>query len=39
MFYWVDGPCGYALVGPQPRERLLALAEAISKQDPEPAKR
>jgi len=39
MFYWVDGPCGYALVGPQPRERLLALAEAIAKQDPDPAKR
>jgi len=36
MFYWVDGPCGYALVGPQPRERLLALAEAIAKQDPGP---
>jgi anti-sigma factor RsiW len=34
-FYWVDGLCGYALVGPQSRERLLALAEAISKQDPE----
>jgi anti-sigma factor RsiW len=39
LFYWVDGPCGYALVGPQSRERLLALAEAISKQDPEPASR
>ena len=39
MFYWVEGPCGYALVGPQPRERLLALAMAISKQDPEPANR
>jgi len=34
MFYWVDGLCGYALVGPQSRERLLALAETISKQDP-----
>ena len=33
MFYWVDGRCGYALVGPQPRERLLALAEAIAKQE------
>ncbi|HET7525227.1 MAG TPA: anti-sigma factor [Burkholderiaceae bacterium] len=39
MFYWVDGLCGYALVGPQPRERLLALAEAIAKQDPEPPAR
>jgi len=34
MFYWVDGFCGYALVGPQSRERLLALAETIAKQDP-----
>ena len=33
MFYWVEGRCGYALVGPQPRERLLALAQAIAKQD------
>ena len=39
MFYWVDGPCGYALVGPQSRERLLALAVAIAKQDPGPSKR
>ena len=39
MFYWVDGPCGYALVGPQSRERLLSLAEAIAKQDPEPPSR
>lgn len=38
-FYWVDGLCGYALVGPQSRERLLALAEAISKQDPDPPNR
>ena len=40
MFYWVEGrnteggPCGYALVGALPRERLLALAEAIFKQGP-----
>ncbi len=34
LFYWVDGPAGYALVGPLPRERLLALAEAIAHQDP-----
>ena len=38
MFYWVEGataqggPCGYALVGELPRERLLAMAEAIYKQ-------
>jgi anti-sigma factor RsiW len=29
LFYWVEGPAGYALVGPAQRERLLALAEAI----------
>ena len=29
LFYWVDGPAGYALVGLAQRERLLALAEAI----------
>jgi anti-sigma factor RsiW len=34
MFYWVEGLCGYALVGPQSRERLLSLVQAISKQDP-----
>ena len=36
MFYWVEGQgaasTGYALVGALPRERLLALAEAIYKQ-------
>ncbi len=32
MFYWVDGVAGYALVGPLPRERLLALAESIYQQ-------
>jgi len=31
-FYWVEGPTGYAIVGPLPREQLLALAEAIYKQ-------
>jgi len=36
MFYWVEGRCGYALVGTQPRERLLALAQAIAKQDQMP---
>jgi anti-sigma factor RsiW len=34
MFYWVEEGAGYALVGPLPRERLLALAEAIYRQDP-----
>jgi anti-sigma factor RsiW len=37
MFYWVEDRCGYALVGPQSRERLLTLAEAIYKQDRTPA--
>ncbi len=38
MFYWVEGqsphggPTGYALVGALPRERLLALAQAIYHQ-------
>jgi anti-sigma factor RsiW len=32
MFYWVDGPTGYALVGALPREQLLALAESIYRQ-------
>jgi anti-sigma factor RsiW len=32
MFYWVDGPSGYALVGPLPREQLLAMAETIYRQ-------
>lgn len=34
LFYWVEGPTGYAIVGPLPRERLLALAEAIARQEP-----
>lgn len=33
MFYWVEGRSGYALVGPLSRDRLLALAQAIAKQD------
>lgn len=33
LFYWVEDSCGYALVGPQPREKLLALAHAIHQQD------
>jgi anti-sigma factor RsiW len=38
MFYWVEGQsdhgnaCGYALVGELPREKLLAMAEAIYRQ-------
>ena len=38
LFYWVEGEsaeggaCGYALVGALPREKLLALAEAIFKE-------
>ena len=43
LFYWIEGasahgkPCGYALVGALPRERLLALAEAIYRQGDTPA--
>jgi len=33
LFYWVDGLCGYALVGPLSRERLLTMAQEIAKQD------
>ena len=32
VFYWIDGPFGYALSGSLPRERLLAIAEASYKQ-------
>jgi anti-sigma factor RsiW len=41
LFYWVEGrsaeggPCGYAIVGALPREKLLALAETIFKQGDE----
>lgn len=41
-FYWVEGaspghpPCGYAIVGELPRERLLALAQAIEQQGDTP---
>jgi anti-sigma factor RsiW len=44
LFYWIEGqsadggPCGYALVGALPREKLLGLAEAIYKQG-EPGRR
>lgn len=34
LFYWVEPGCGYAIVGPLPRETLLALAQAIERQDP-----
>ncbi len=34
MFYWVEEGCGYALVGPLPRQQLLAMAESIHKQEP-----
>jgi anti-sigma factor RsiW len=34
LFYWIEEGCGYALVGPLPRETLLTLAEAIYKQHP-----
>lgn len=32
LFYWVEAGTGYALAGDLPRERLLALAEAIYRQ-------
>lgn len=32
VFYWVDGPFGYALSGTVPRERLLTVAEASYRQ-------
>ncbi len=34
LFYWVEAGAGYALVGALPKERLLALAQAIYKQQP-----
>ena len=39
VFYWVESGAGYALVGALPKERLLAIAEAIYRQLPasEPA--
>lgn len=36
LFYWVDGPTGYALVGPLPREQLLAMAESVYRQGQAP---
>jgi anti-sigma factor RsiW len=32
VFYWVDGPFGYALSGEVERERLLSLANVVYKQ-------
>ncbi|MHB8534543.1 MAG: anti-sigma factor family protein [Sulfuricaulis sp.] len=29
VFYWVDGPLGYALSGDTPREKLLSVAETV----------
>lgn len=37
LFYWVEGPTGYALVGTLPRSQLLTLAESIYRQQPAPA--
>lgn len=36
LFYWVEDGCGYALAGALPRERLLALAQAIYAQHARP---
>jgi anti-sigma factor RsiW len=32
MFYWVDGPLGYALIGDVERDRLLSLARTVYTQ-------
>lgn len=32
VFYWIDGPFGYALSGSLPREKLLGIAEASYRQ-------
>jgi anti-sigma factor RsiW len=37
LFYWVEAGAGYALVGPLPKERLLALAQSIYRQGMAPA--
>jgi anti-sigma factor RsiW len=29
VFYWVDGPLGYALSANTPREQLLTIAESV----------
>lgn len=35
LFYWVEPGAGYALVGALPKERLLALAQAVYRQQEE----
>jgi anti-sigma factor RsiW len=37
LFYWVEPGAGYALVGPLPKERLLAIAQSIYRQGAAPA--
>lgn len=37
LFYWVEPGAGYALVGPLPKERLLAIAQSIYRQGVAPA--
>ena len=32
VFYWIDGPLGYALSGDLPREELLPIASAVYQQ-------
>jgi anti-sigma factor RsiW len=32
MFYWIDGPFGYALSGELPRNELMTIASAVYKQ-------
>jgi len=32
VFYWIDGPLGYALAGEVPREELLGLATVLYQQ-------
>jgi len=32
VFYWLDGPFGYALSGEMPRARLLGVAEAVYRE-------
>jgi anti-sigma factor RsiW len=29
VFYWIDGPMGYAIIGPADRARLLPIASAV----------
>jgi anti-sigma factor RsiW len=32
VFYWVDGPMGYALSAPWPKDRLATIASAVYEQ-------